>query len=164
MKLVLLFIVSSICVFAHMIRDDNKSIVIDIDRNLMWQDDEAVLENEKPYVTKENYKLKGYHNTSGDTASTYCTNLVLDNYTNWRLPTLKELLTIVDYTRYEPSINSIFKNTYPANYWTSTSNIHSPYYAWFVYFYSGYTNYYGKDNLSFVRCVRDIKKEDWSLK
>ena len=71
------------------------------------------------------------------TALEYCKNLELAGSTNWRLPNVKELQSIVDYTK-SPStsnsaaIDSIFKTTsivnegnkidYP-NFWSSTTHI-----------------------------------------
>ena len=53
-------------------------------------------------------------------ASEYCKRLVLDGG-GWHLPSLKELLTIVDPTRYQPSVNpAFFPFTKNARYWTST--------------------------------------------
>jgi len=38
-------------------------------------------------------------------AQAYCANLRLGNYRHWRLPSEMELLTLVDYGRYNPAIN-----------------------------------------------------------
>jgi len=43
-------------------------------------------------------------------AKAYCEALKLGTYENWRLPTLPELLTIVDYKRYKPAILKEFKH------------------------------------------------------
>jgi hypothetical protein len=38
--------------------------------------------------------------------ATYCANLTVNGITGWRLPTVQELLTIVDETRYSPAIDT----------------------------------------------------------
>ena len=39
-------------------------------------------------------------------AKDYCTNLELNTMTDWRLPTVKELLTLVDFSKTDPSIDT----------------------------------------------------------
>ncbi|MDQ7085156.1 MAG: DUF1566 domain-containing protein [Sulfurovum sp.] len=131
-------------------RNDTYGIVTDHVTNLEWQDNETV---SKPWVTQANYDAGNYANTSGDTASTYCSNLSLGGG-GWRLPTVKELLFIVDNGKYSPSIDSQFQNTISSYYWSSTSNASYTSYAWYVDFYNGNTYYYNKSNSFYVRCVR----------
>ena len=50
--------------------------------------------------------------TSACDGTTYCANLVVNGVTGWRLPTVQELLTIVDETRYSPAIDT---NAFPAS-------------------------------------------------
>jgi len=77
----------------------------------------------------------------------------LSKYSDWRLPTIDELLTIVDYTRYEPA--SKIEDTSPDYYWSSTSYKNYSSSAWIVHFSNGYVNNYTKNYNNFVRCVRD---------
>ena len=116
-------------------------IVTDNITGLMWQDNESI---QKPWVTQENYDNGNYNDTSGDTASTYCANLSLGGYSNWRLPTVKELLYIVDNGKYDPAIDNQFQNTISNYYWSAPSYASSSGNAWAVYFYSGSTSYYAK--------------------
>lgn len=52
----------------------------------------------------------------------YCEGLTLGGHTDWRMPTLKELESLVDYSRHAPSINTAyFPNTAASWYWSSTS-------------------------------------------
>ena len=73
----------------------------------------------------------------------------------WRLPNIKELQSIVDYGRQNPSINTAyFFDTQSSYYWSSTTYIPNTSFAWLVYFYSGNTLYYNKTDSHYVRCVR----------
>jgi Protein of unknown function (DUF1566) len=88
-------------------------------------------------------------------AKTYCAGLSL-NGIGWRLPTCKELQTIVDDSRTNPSIDATAFPSTPADwFWSSSPLAGSSSYAWSVYFSAGHTFY---DDVSYnnflVRCVR----------
>ncbi len=59
-------------------------------------------------------------------ALTYCENLSLAGQTNWRLPNIKELQSIVDYTREAPAIDTDFftplSHLGEAWYWSGTTH------------------------------------------
>jgi hypothetical protein len=91
-------------------------------------------------------------------AKTYCAGVGASlGGTGWRLPTCKELQTIVDDSQTNPSIDTTaFPSTPAAWFWSSSPVAGSPSYAWLVNFNNGYTyNFYDgfTDTLS-VRCVR----------
>jgi len=82
-------------------------------------------------------------------------------FNDWRLPTIKELLTLVDYTKMNPACN--LEDTKSNFYWSSTTVVGSEYEAWGVYFYFGYDGWRDKSNSYYVRCVRDGKDSlEWS--
>jgi hypothetical protein len=81
-------------------------------------------------------------------------NLRLDGVGGWRLPTIRELLTIVDYERHDRAIDPIFECKADW-YWTSTPAAGSPAgYAWLVYFSHGSASWFSRDLRAFVRAVR----------
>jgi hypothetical protein len=59
--------------------------------------------------------------------------------TDWRMPAKKELLSIVDFGRYDPSIDQgHFPNTPASYFWSATVEAGYSRYAWTVSFYSGH--------------------------
>jgi hypothetical protein len=76
----------------------------------------------------------GSASTSG-TAQNYCASLTL-NAVSWRLPTMKELTTIVDYSVASPGPaidTTAFPSTPTGGFWSSTPQAASSN-AWAVYF------------------------------
>jgi hypothetical protein len=118
-------------------RDSKTSIVSDSYSGLMWQDN---MEAETKTLNWEK-------------AIDYCENMTLGGYSDWRLPNINELLTIVDYTSKETYMNKHFMYFKTNYYWSST--VYNGTYPWFVYFDSGSSNYYNNKTVSYyVRCVR----------
>ena len=80
----------------------------------------------------------------------YANNNALCGYTDWRVPTREELLSIVDYGTYNPAIDTdYFPNTVSSWYWTSSPYASDSNNAWLVYFGNGngsdvYRNYNGQ--------------------
>jgi hypothetical protein len=104
-----------------------------------------------------------YNATYNPTSQNVCGSLNLGGYSDWRLPTKKELTTIIDYSiPYPgPTINTTyFPNANASVYWSSTTYAYGPYNAWVVYFDYGLEGGYGKDGgdvnyyVRYVRCVR----------
>ena len=103
----------------------------------------------------------GYAGTPGNDTEEYIATLndaKYGGYSDWRVPTFKELATIVNYSiPYPgPTIDILyFPNTVSSFYWSSTTTADNAYGACGVSFYYGY-DYYGpnKNNGFYVRAVR----------
>ena len=117
--------------------DNGDGTVTDTSTGLMWQQ-----------ATSSSPK-------SWEEALPYCTTLNLGNHTDWRLPTIKELRSLSDYTRYSPTINTtFFPDTLSSYYWSSTTDSFSKFGAWSLGLYNGDDSKDFKDDSHYVRAVR----------
>lgn len=119
-------------------RDDTKEIVTDNITGLMWQDNA-----DASSITKN----------WGD-AKSYCQNLSLGGYSDWRLPSIEELEGIVDFGHSDPAIDPIFQHVASSYYWSSTTHVYYAGYAWGVYFWVGNSLNHLKSDTYYARCVR----------
>ena len=144
-------------------RDDRLEVVKDDIYRLMWQDQQFMDSS----ATVFPFSAMGdkYNEMTYDEAVKYCKNLKFAGFDDWRLPTINELLSITDDTRFEPAINKAFKNVaYATNnkgeksyswYWSSTRSADVSSRSWVVDFLYGYGAWFDVFIRFFVRCVRD---------
>jgi len=105
--------------------------------------------------------------TCNGTLSAYSNQCNIDNYrlavnavelcgfNDWRVPTLRELLSIVHHGTSNPAIDTtFFPNTQIFVYWSSDVFASNPTVAWEVYFVTGDTNVSSRTIGSRVRLVR----------
>ena len=138
-KIALSVLMTATLIYADFTR--NNGIVTDNATGLQWQDDYS--------DNGDNIKY-----TTWIGAINYCEALSLGGYSDWRLPNKKELLSIVDYDKYDPAIDTVFTHTASDYYWSSTTHAGYTDLAWFVFFGNGFTDYSGKSDDYYVRCVR----------
>ena len=119
---------------ADFIRDNTKLVVNDTKTGLMWQDD--VVGSTMDW----------------NTAITTCENLTLGGYSDWRLPNIRELKSIVDKSKANPAISPNFITFVSDIYWSST--IFNQLDKEWGMRYDGYHTVYYKTNNYYVRCVR----------
>jgi hypothetical protein len=123
--------------------DNNDGTVSDGFGN-MWQQDSS-----------SSFSLDGYYDTPGyisfRKSQEYCSNLVIDQYSDWRLPNKNELFRLVDIGN--PSINtSLFPNTAMGDYAT-TSDSSISYKGSIDFSNGGYFDTAIKE-LTYARCIR----------
>jgi uncharacterized repeat protein (TIGR02543 family) len=122
--------------YAAVLTDNGNKTVTDSRTGLVWQQEEL-------------------GRMTWGNALRYCEGLSLGGQDDWRLPNVKELESLTDDARYNPSLDTTyFPNAVASYYWSSTTPANSPGYAWSVYFGEGFDGSYGKYFTMYVRCVR----------
>jgi hypothetical protein len=91
-------------------------------------------------------------------AVNYCESLVLGGFDDWRLPSVRELRSLVDLRAYGPAIDvTAFPSTPSVGFWTSTLSASSPSdTAWMLEFSLGATAGSAKSTMNRLRCVRGL--------
>jgi hypothetical protein len=88
-------------------------------------------------------------------AVAYCDDLDWAGRTDWRLPDIYELQSIIDMGELDPVIDqSIFPFTPSIGFWSSSSSAYVPSSSWYVDFTMGLVTYDEKANHFAARCVR----------
>ncbi len=119
--------------------DNGDDTVTDTKTGLMWQ--------------KQDDGVK----RTWEDALLYCENAALAGYDDWRLPTIKELESIVDLTRSFPASDPIFGDTAISVCWSSTTNAEDGFTtsAWDISFSQGACLFgHNKSSTNNVRMVR----------
>lgn len=118
----------------------SSDVLVDEKTGLMWQDN---------YDTQDIKK-------DWDTALSLCENLELEDHTDWRLPTIKELLEIDHLSEQTLVKEKEFKYVGSSGYyWSSTVHESSDEFAWMMNFKRGYEYKNYKTYNRYIRCVRE---------
>ena len=106
------------------------------------------------------YQASGTFNaTDNSTTQNVCSIVTLSGNSDWRLPSKKELMSIVDYSIPDLDGATIQQAWFPntvvsSSYWSSTTFEAFQVGAWGVDFSNGGIDYLPRSNSYFVRCVR----------
>jgi len=132
---------------------------------LIWEvktDDGSVHDKDNQYTWYDSDPATngGNAGTSGDGKDTedfiYALNAEsFGDFTDWRLPTIKELDSIVNLGTTIPTIDTAyFPNTVSSGYWSSSTDAYSTGYALRIYFGYGNDSTHLKSDAYYVRAVR----------
>lgn len=114
-------------------------VLIDSKTGLMWQDNSAA-----------KYTKKDWQG-----ALDFCSELRLAGYDDWRLPTIKELETVVGVNPRNMDMKKGFKNVGGSGYyWSSSVDESNEEFAWIMNFKRGYEYKNYKTYERHIRCVR----------
>jgi len=113
-------------------QDQGDGTILDTQTNLVWE--------------KECRKL------TWNEATRYAKNLVLGGHSDWRLPSYRDLQTLLSLDRINPA--SDFPDIISNNFWSSSSYAGSPDGSWVMDFSSGTVYGANKSSNFYVRCVR----------
>lgn len=135
------------CPTAGRFTDNGDGTVTDNCTGLVWQKDTADVNGDGTIVWEQDA-------LTWQAALQYCESLEFAGHDDWRLPNVRELQSIVDYGRYNPSIDPVF-GAESGGYWSSSTFVFSVG-VWIVIFYDGRVDvgFVNKDILGFVRAVR----------
>lgn len=120
--------------------DNGNGTISDTASNLMWEKGMS-----GPMTWKE--------------ALHYCENLQTAGYSDWQLPNIHMLQTLVDYSRYDPALNPVVSGISEL-FWSGTTELatqnNNVYNAFVVDFEDGQVKTIGKNYERYVRCTRRI--------
>jgi hypothetical protein len=124
--------------------DNGDGTVTDLNRGLMWQQGDS-----------QNSVVRTWQQ-----ATEYCAALDLGGHTDWYLPAVNELTSLVNIGIPSPSpkINTTFFTQCRASrYWSSSTYASSLDYGWYVRFEEGSVDATTKANTLYVRCTRRLQ-------
>ena len=119
-----------------------KDVILDTSTSLLWQDSAESRDMTMTYFE----------------AKDYCAKLSISEYSDFRVPTLYELRTIVDYKNYKPASLSGINYTASETYWTTTEFADDASEVWTINFKKGEYAVKGKHYTRNIRCVQKLKK------
>ncbi|ABW67537.1 Lcl C-terminal domain-containing protein [Desulfosudis oleivorans] len=134
--------------------DNEDGTITDESTGLMWNKFTADLNDDTVIDTNDKMDWRE--------ALAWCESLDLAGHSDWRLPTIKELKSIVDSGTDAPAFDTtFFPDTVPDNfYWSSTTYASSKDVAWGILSMSGWSRWFDKSSSYYVRAVRDGQDEN----
>ena len=132
--------------------DNGDGTVTDNVTGLMWKKcveglsgTDCATGTDEAFTWKEALAQPGVVNNGGGFAG----------HTDWRLPNIKELVSIVEEKCSYPAINlTIFPNDPGSNVWSGSADAGNSHFAWYVSFYDGGSYYNYRTSYLRVRLVR----------
>jgi hypothetical protein len=138
--------------------DNGNGTVTDSINGLIWQKCTAGLG-----TTLGDCSTGNLNSFTWSNAINYCEGLTLGGRSDWRLPNINELGSLIDYTKASnPTIDSTAFPNIPASdiYWSSTTNVNNTNTLWVVTFRGGGSSMIGTANKNsspvYLRCVTGL--------
>ena len=151
--------------------DNGDGTITDNVTGLMWEkksDDDSIHDKDNRYTWGQNVSP---YSMNGTMVTTFLADLNsgggFAGYTDWRIPNVKELYSIVNLEVTNPSTFSAFNTgctagctvtecscTVPSFYWSSSTVTNPPNDAWDVDFFDGNVLFGNKNGVNYVRAVR----------
>ena len=116
------------CPSAGRFKDNGDGTVTDTCTGLMWQQETADVDGNGSIGDEDRLNWQGILQ--------YCESLDFAGHTDWRLPNVRELQSVVDYGRFCPAIDPVF-GAVSDWYWSSSTGAGYPGRAWGVIFSDG---------------------------
>jgi uncharacterized protein DUF1566 len=124
------------CPMAERFVDNGDGTLTDTCTGLMWEQDSGVGTLTWPQALR------------------YCEKLDMGGHTDWRLPNVRELQSLVDYGRVDTAIDPAFMSD-SDGYWSSSAYLDDPGGIWYIDFYDGFLDFDYFDSEYAVRPVRN---------
>jgi hypothetical protein len=140
--------------------DNGDGTITDLNTGLMWEkksDDDSIHDKDTTYTWDQAFTT----HVAGLNGANFA------GHDDWRVPNYKELVSILDLEKNNPSVDPAFNTTCAGGcdvstcscttasyYWSSTSFASSPTFAWAVNFTTGDPTSRTKTLLNYVRAVR----------
>ncbi|MBI5592997.1 MAG: DUF1566 domain-containing protein [Deltaproteobacteria bacterium] len=146
-----------------MVKDNVTGLIWEVKRNMDGisnYDDPNDADNTYTWYDSNPNTNGGYAGTPGNGANTEAFIKAMNKthfggYSDWRLPSIKELANLVDSANSNPSINTkFFPDTAASWYWSSSTSANYTHLAWGVGFRHGYDSYNHKYFHGYVRAAR----------
>jgi len=146
-----------------MVKDNVTGLIWEVKHNMdgiSHYDDPNDADNTYTWYDSNPDTNGGYAGTPGNGMNTEAFIKAMNHahfggYSDWRLPTIKELAYLADTRRKNPSINTkYFPDTVSSWYWSSSTSANYSRDAWGVGFLYGYDSYNHKYIYGYVRAVR----------
>jgi len=127
----------------------------DLEKGVAWpeprfedNDNDTVTDNLTGLMWAKNANAAGVK--SWASAITYCNDLSLDGYDDWRLPNRFEMESLLDMSRYSPALplSHPFTGVQSNIYWSATTHANNTVNAWLVNMNNGRV-YYGNKNYDY---------------
>ncbi|HYB99404.1 MAG TPA: DUF1566 domain-containing protein [Candidatus Limnocylindrales bacterium] len=145
--------------------DNGDGTITDVNTNLMWEklSDDGTIHDYQDFA----YQWAGAYGKI-NSLNAMDQGAGFAGYNDWRLPNVREMASLVDFSTSSPSISVAFNNdncapgcmvencscTHSKPYWTSTTSSSSPNQAWTVNYATGGIASSSKTVYNYVRAVR----------